>query len=481
MLTTLAGCSWLLSTEAREQTFQKRQSCLCLGLQLRNQQRNMPREIITIQCGQCGNQVGCKFWELALQEHAAFNPSGLFYYSMSSFFRNMDTRFEPPIELPIRSGISLIQSLEARAVLVDMEEGVVNQLLKGPLSNLFKTKQCITGISGSGNNWAHGHDVYGPQYGEAILEKIQSEAEKCESLQNFNMLHSLGGGTGSGLGSYIMEALNDNYSEVQCISIPVFPSKDDDVVTSPYNSLLAVRSLIEYSDCVLPIENQALGDILEWKWKNPKVLHYMIVANLLLHLTSSVRFDGSLNVDLNEITTNLVPSPKLHFLVSSMSPALRTSFPSTAGQQSSTFNQLFAEAILRKNQLIKANPLACTYLASAFLLRGSPSNVSDLTHNISLLRQRMKMVHWNPEGFKIGHCFRPPLHAPQALLCLANNTCIRSPFKRMKKAFKKLFRKRVYVHHYAEYMDLEMFKVALGSLEDLIEEYEAYDNSKMLH
>ncbi|MCO5586989.1 hypothetical protein L7F22_040934 [Adiantum nelumboides] len=153
----------------------------------------------------------------------------------------------------------------------------------------------------------------------------------------------------------------------------------------------------------------------------------------------------------------------------------------TAGQQSSTFNQLFADAILWKNQLIKSNPLAYTYLASAFLLRGSPSNVSDLTHNVSLLRQRMKMVHWNLEGFKIGHCFRPPLHAPQALLCLANNTCIRCPFKRMKNAFEKLFRKRVYVHHYAEYMDLEMFKVALGSLEDLLEEYEAYDDTKMLH
>jgi hypothetical protein len=35
---------------------------------------------------------------------------------------------------------------------------------------------------------------------------------------------------------------------------------------------------------------------------------------------SSSRFEGSLNVDLNEITMNLVPFPRLHYLVSSQSP-----------------------------------------------------------------------------------------------------------------------------------------------------------------
>lgn len=45
-----------------------------------------------------------------------------------------------------------------------------------------------------------------------------------------------------------------------------------------------------------------------------------IVANLLLALTSASRFEGSLNVDLNEITMNLVPFPRMHYLVSSLLP-----------------------------------------------------------------------------------------------------------------------------------------------------------------
>ncbi len=43
----------------------------------------------------------------------------------------------------------------------------------------------------------------------------------------------------------------------------VFPSEDDDVVTSPYNALLSLARLVEHADCVLPLENQALMDIVE--------------------------------------------------------------------------------------------------------------------------------------------------------------------------------------------------------------------------
>ncbi len=42
----------------------------------------------------------------------------------------------------------------------------------------------------------------------------------------------------------------------------VFPSEEDDVVTSPYNALLALGCLVEHADCVLPVENQALIDIV---------------------------------------------------------------------------------------------------------------------------------------------------------------------------------------------------------------------------
>ena len=90
---------------------------------------------------------------------------------------------------------------------------------------------------------------------------MRQTAEKCDSLQGFFFLHSLGGGTGSGLGSYILRDLADEYPSVFRFSTCVFPSNDDDVITSPYNSMLALDVLIESADCILPVDNQALFDI----------------------------------------------------------------------------------------------------------------------------------------------------------------------------------------------------------------------------
>lgn len=58
------------------------------------------------------------------------------------------------------------------------------------------------------------------------------------------LFHSIGGGTGSGVGTYILEMLADEYPEVFRFSSSVFPSKDDDVNVSPYNATLATNKLI---------------------------------------------------------------------------------------------------------------------------------------------------------------------------------------------------------------------------------------------
>ena len=56
-----------------------------------------------------------------------------------------------------------------------------------------------TGQSGAGNNWAKGHYTEGAELVDAVMEKVRGEAEKCDCLQGFQLCHSLGGGTGSGL------------------------------------------------------------------------------------------------------------------------------------------------------------------------------------------------------------------------------------------------------------------------------------------
>ena len=104
---------------------------------------------------------------------------------------------------------------------------------------------------------AHGYYEYGPQYAERVAETLRRPVEQCESLQSFLLMHSLGGGTGSGFGSAVIEMLADLYPEVYRITASVFPSEDDDVVTSPYNSMFALERLMGSADCVIPVHNQA--------------------------------------------------------------------------------------------------------------------------------------------------------------------------------------------------------------------------------
>jgi tubulin epsilon len=195
---------------------------------------------------------------------------------MSAFFRNVDSRpscsggaFEPDIAFQIDPGsgsrVCALAALRARALLIDTEEGVLTQLRKSSLGELFPSSSIVSDVSGAGNNWAHGFAVHGPRHDSRLHDALQRALEQCESPQGFMQLHSLGGGTGSGLGSYLVQACADWYPRLHRMSCPIIPSATDDVVTSPYNAVLALNQLHEHADAVFPMENGALQAIVQ-RW-----------------------------------------------------------------------------------------------------------------------------------------------------------------------------------------------------------------------
>ena len=454
----------------------------------------MPREIITIQVGQCGNQIGMRFWDLALREHA--ERGILFDDAMSSFFK-----FEK------KSSVSSDTTIKARSVIVDMEEGVINQMMNSDIGELFDTKHFIKDVSGAGNNWAHGFYEYGTKYCNEIVQKIEKALEECDSPQCFMLMHSIGGGTGSGLGSYILKMLNENFPELFKFTISVFPSKDDDVITSPYNSLLSLNQLIENADCVLPIDNQSLLDIcnrvesetskenkssyntssknkniLEVKAtnSNKKMAPYdkmnSIISHLLCNLTCSMRFEGTLNVDINDITMNLVPYPRLHFIMSSISPLYHVLDKKLEPRKC---DQIFADVFDRDHQLISVDNLySGCYLACGLIARGDLA-ISDIMYNIEKQKKNLNMVSWNHEGFKIGLCDQPPVNMKYGLLNLSNNTAVSNCFEKLSQRFMTLYKRKAHVHHYTEYMnDASDFDTAYNNVKSLTDDYESCTGKK---
>jgi tubulin epsilon len=72
-----------------------------------------------------------------------------------------------------------------------MEQGVLNNVMKGPLGELFDQGQFISDVSGAGNNWAHGYSIYGPQYAEEIEDKVPISRLQAPSVFSFILQYGL--------------------------------------------------------------------------------------------------------------------------------------------------------------------------------------------------------------------------------------------------------------------------------------------------
>lgn len=126
-----------------------------------------------------------------------------------------------------------------------------------------------------------------------------------------------------------------------------------------------------------------------------------IVAHVINNMTSSMRFEGSLNVDMNEITMNLVPFPKLHFLVSSLSPLYQL-INNKCDPRS--IDQSFLDALDPNYQLVKTNPMKSLYLACGLIVRSKDVEISQVMKGVESIQDKINMIYWNKEGFKVGIC-----------------------------------------------------------------------------
>ena len=110
----------------------------------------MPREIVHIQAGQCGNQIGAKFWEIISDEHG-IDPTGIW---------NGDSDLQRE-RLEVYYNEANNDKYFPRAVLVDLEPGTMDAVRSGPFGEIFKPDCFVFGQSGAGNNWAKGHYTEG--------------------------------------------------------------------------------------------------------------------------------------------------------------------------------------------------------------------------------------------------------------------------------------------------------------------------------
>jgi tubulin beta len=111
-----------------------------------------------------------------------------------------------------------------RSILVDLEPGTMDAVRAGPYGQLFRPDNFVFGQSGAGNNWAKGHYTEGAEIVDSVLDVVRKEAEACDCLQGFQLIHSLGGGCGSGLGTLLIAKIREEYPDRIMLTYSVVPS-----------------------------------------------------------------------------------------------------------------------------------------------------------------------------------------------------------------------------------------------------------------
>lgn len=130
-----------------------------------------------------------------------------------------------------------------------------------PSSTLFRPSNMLTEQHGRGNNWAMGYVGRTASEGAAgsllanTLDAVRREAERMDLFDSIVLMHSLAGGTGSGLGSRITEEIRDEYAKQFILSVCLTPFGTGDTPLQHYNSLLCLSHLYPVVDGIIMASN----------------------------------------------------------------------------------------------------------------------------------------------------------------------------------------------------------------------------------
>eukprot|EP01094_Clydonella_sp_ATCC50884_P026211 TRINITY_DN711_c0_g1_i2.p1 TRINITY_DN711_c0_g1~~TRINITY_DN711_c0_g1_i2.p1 ORF type:complete len:456 (-),score=226.03 TRINITY_DN711_c0_g1_i2:176-1543(-) len=430
------------------------------------------REIISIHIGQGGVQVGNACWELYCLEHG-IEPDGRISDASAPKDQAFNTFFSET-----GSG-----KYVPRCVMIDLEPTVVDEVRTGTYRQLYHPEQLITGKEDAANNYARGHYTVGKDIVDVTADRIRKLADQCEGLQGFLIFHSVGGGTGSGFGSLLLERLSVDYAKKSKLDFSIYPSPQVSTsVVEPYNAVLSTHSLLEHTDVSFILDNEAIYNIcnrsLDIEQPSYKNLNRLI-AQVISSLTASLRFEGALNVDINEFQTNLVPFPRIHFMLCSYAPVLSAE---KAYHESSSVPEVTASVFEPQNMMAKCDPRNGKYMACCLMYRGDvvPKDVSAAISQIKTKRT-IQFVDWCPTGFKCGINNQAPTvpeggemaKVQRAVCMLSNTTAIAEVFSRIDYKFDLMYSKRAFVHWFVgEGMEEGEFSEAREDLAALEKDYE---------
>lgn len=437
----------------------------------------MPREIITISAGQCGNQQSANFWERLCLEHG-ISPDGT---------------VDPDTECYDRKDVFFYQSDEGRyiprSVMLDLESKVIQRVVGSEYGALYNPENLFfpeSGGTGAGNNWAAGY-TQGDRHVDLVLEMLDRECENSDSLEAFMLFHSLAGGTGSGFGSLIMERVRDHFPKKILQTVSVLPSSGEsgsEVVVQPYNSVLTLQRLVQSADSVLLVDNKALKRIKAHTLAGTRRTltadidvqeTNVFVSQALLAATAPIRFPGYVYNNWASILTEMIPVPDFHFLVPTYSPFVAPDAESSLRfVRKTSVNELLHRLVQAKHSMLAVTPSALQasrFVAVLRVVRGDP-DVADFRKQIYGMQER--------DSFQFAKAFA---HSSQVVVAkqsphagvktrlsgvgLWNNTVVGDSLNHVLREFQSMYQKGAFMSSYKQF---PMFENGLDEFRDAQEQ-----------
>lgn len=445
--------------------------------------------MIMLQLGQCGNQIGFEFWKKLCKEHGISSEGILEEHATEGLDRKDVFFYQADDEHYI-----------PRSVLLDLEPRVINNIMTSEYKKLYNPENIYLAKDGggAGNNWASGY-AQGQSFYEDVFDIIDREADGSDSLEGFVLTHSIAGGTGSGMGSYILERLAERYPKKLVQTYSVFPNQEQnptgeinsgigvsDVVVQPYNSLLTLKRLTQCADCVVVLDNTALNRIASDRLRIDTPSFSQInelVSTIMCTSTATLRYPSYMNNDLIGLIAPLIPTPKLHFLMTGYTPL--TTELEHAAVRKTTVLDVMRRLLQPKNMMVSTqssnkNVNHC-YISILNIIQGEV-DPTQVHKSLQRIRERKltRFIPWGPASIQVALSRKSPyVHSAHRVsgLMLANHTSIASLFQRALRDYDKMRRVNAYIEQFRKE---EMFADNLDEMDDsrdvvqnLVDEYVA--------
>ena len=304
------------------------------------------------------------------------------------------------------------------------------------------------------------------------------------------LLHSIAGGTGSGLGSYLLERMNDRYPKKLIQTYSVFGGGD--VVVNPYNSLLAMKRLTENADSVVVLDNAALSRIAADRLhvQEPSFQQTnQLVSTVMCASTNTLRYPGYMHNDLVGIVASLIPTPRCHFLMTSYTPFTGDSVEQAKTVRKTTVLDVMRRLLQPKNRMVSTTPSKSSCYISILNIIQGDADPTEVHKSLLRIRERSyaTFIPWGPASIQVALTKKSPYlqsaHRVSGLM-LANHTSVATLFKRILGQYEKMRKRNVFIEGYkrtAPFAEgLEEFDRAKEVVGDLIKEYEEAETENYL-